>query len=183
MLPQPPPPPPPLLSCRIRRPPWHPQVALDLPHHPPPSVPLPLVCSRISSIIDRHRQLRVIDRPSPCSQLLRSKSCRIRQVGSFIQMTLMPTWRMWGRMWRRLSCVLEAPPDLVGLGRVGRRRVHEAPSSHNAVGGGGTAPPRPRPRLPTTTTTTTTMAGGGGEAPLGPQGSSIRGIVGSMRSA
>jgi hypothetical protein len=49
LLPQPPPPPPPLLSCCIRRPPWHPQVALDLPHHPPHSVPLPLVCTRIVS--------------------------------------------------------------------------------------------------------------------------------------
>jgi len=48
-------------------------------------------------------------------------------------------------MWRRSSRVLEAPPDLVGLGRVGRRRVHEAPSSRDAVGGGGTAPPAPAP--------------------------------------
>ncbi len=38
---------------------------------------------------------------------------------------------------------LEAPPDLIGLGRVGRRRVHKAPSYRDPVGGGGTVSPAP----------------------------------------
>jgi hypothetical protein len=83
-------------------------------------------------------------------------------------------------MWRRSSRVLETPPDLVGLGRVGRRCVHEASSSRDAVGGGGTDPPAP---APASQRLQRRQQAEGGEAQLGPQGSSVGGIAGSMRSA